>query len=198
MFTKWMKDQDKILQGQSQCRRIGSGKKAFFPALEEYLCASIKLRNERGLMTNGPMIKRLAITYIAGNATEEEKESFKASNGWLENFLKRNAIASRMPTHVAQQNKRNTTDTKREICEFIPKVRAFSREYGETNLFNFDETPIYVDSPMNRTYVPRGSKSVRIITTNNEKLRFTVGLTISAAGKLLPAFVIFKGLKKVI
>ena len=90
MFTKWMKNKDKILNEQAEVRRIGSGSKPLFPELEDYLHSYIKTRTDKGFKTNGPMIKQLALDYISEHGTEEQKATFKASNGWMERFLKRN------------------------------------------------------------------------------------------------------------
>jgi hypothetical protein len=50
--------------------------------------------------------------------------------------------------------------------------------------------------PGERTMHFRGAKTVDIINTGHENLRFTVTLTINANGDILPAFLIFKNLKK--
>lgn len=59
-----------------------------------------------------------------------------------------------------------------------------------------DETPVYIDMPGERTMHFKGSKTVDIINTGHEKSRFTVTITINANGDVLPAFLIFKKLKK--
>ena len=51
--------------------------------------------------------------------------------------------------------------------------------------------------PHNTTLEERGTQSIEILSSGNEKTRFTVCLTISAAGRLLPAYVLFKNLVKV-
>ncbi len=47
-----------------------------------------------------------------------------------------------------------------------------------------------------RTLNKRGAKQVRIRSTGAEKRRFTVAATCSSDGKMLPAFAIFKGKRK--
>lgn len=69
------------LANSVKVRRIGSGSKPFFPELEDYLNRNIKTRTDNGLKTNGPMIKQLGLAYIAVHGTEEQKATFKASNG---------------------------------------------------------------------------------------------------------------------
>lgn len=89
MFTKWIKNKDTILNEQAEVRRIGSGCKPSFAELEDYLHSYIQTRTDKGFKTNGPIIKQLALDYISVHGTEEQKATFKVSNGWLERFLKR-------------------------------------------------------------------------------------------------------------
>ena len=60
-----------------------------------------------------------------------------------------------------------------------------------------DEMPMYFDSPSNRTFKLKGSQTVKIKTTNNEKLRFTLILCAYNDGRRCRPAIIFKGLKKV-
>ncbi len=60
-----------------------------------------------------------------------------------------------------------------------------------------DETPTYFDMVSSRTLDFVGAKSIELLSTGHDKNRFTVTLTISPIGEILPALVLFKGLKKV-
>ena len=60
-----------------------------------------------------------------------------------------------------------------------------------------DETPVYTDMVSDRTMEFIQVKNVDGATTCHGKSRFTVVLTVSIAGKMLKAYVIFKGLKNV-
>ncbi|CAG8447994.1 9949_t:CDS:2 [Diversispora eburnea] len=56
-----------------------------------------------------------------------------------------------------------------------------------------DETPIFFDMVGNTTIEVKGSKTVEIRSTENNKNRFTCVLTVLADGTKLPPMVIFKG-----
>ena len=60
-----------------------------------------------------------------------------------------------------------------------------------------NETPVYVDMPHRRTIHPKGDKTVDMVTSGNEKTRFTVVITASADGRIWPGFMILRGLKKI-
>ena len=65
------------------------------------------------------------------------------------------------------------------------------------NILNMDETPMYFDMAHDTTYAPIGAKDVAVSTTGYSKLRFTVVLTISAAGRRHKPMIIFKNLKNI-
>ena len=55
-----------------------------------------------------------------------------------------------------------------------------------------DEVPLTFDIPVNRTAEERGTSTVSMRTTGNEKSSFTVVLACHANGQTLPPMVIFK------
>ena len=55
-----------------------------------------------------------------------------------------------------------------------------------------DETPVFLNMPLTKTIVKRGSRQVIIKTQNQEKCRISVLLTIVADGSKLPPMIIFK------
>ena len=57
---------------------------------------------------------------------------------------------------------------------------------------NPDETPIWFNMPRNYTFTEKGTKEVFIKTLGCEKQRVTVMLAITADGRKVPPFLIFK------
>ncbi len=70
------------------------------------------------------------------------------------------------------------------------------KDYDQDCILNFDETPCYITDQHKKTIDQRGAKSIEVIGTGSES-RFTVGITITAAGTMLPGYIIWKGLKNV-
>ena len=56
---------------------------------------------------------------------------------------------------------------------------------------------MYFDMAHDTTHAPIGAKDVAVSTTGYSKLRFTVVLTISAAGRRHKPMIIFKNLKNI-
>ena len=71
-----------------------------------------------------------------------------------------------------------------------PSTSLSSRNVKRTSLMT---TPVYFDLVPGKTINEKGVKSVLIRTTGNEKRHFTVVLTVSANGDVLPPMIIFKG-----
>lgn len=56
-----------------------------------------------------------------------------------------------------------------------------------------DETPVFLDLVPNKVVDKKGKKTIQVRTTGSDKNRITATLCCTAAGKLLPPFVVFKG-----
>ena len=117
---------------------------------------------------------------------------FNASRGWCQKFLKRHSLTLRMKTSLAQ---RLPTDLEEHITAFhrhLYRLRC-SEDFDEELIGNMDETPPFFDVVPGCTIDKIGRKSVLIRTTGRDKIHLTVTLTVTASGKMLPSFIIFKG-----
>ena len=128
----------------------------------------------------------------------DSKLRFKASNGFLHNFLRRNKLVRRGVMSVGQKVPPNAP----QLCEkFLNIMKDLNGTYQV--ILNMDETPMYFDLPSSHCIDFKGVKTVTMKTTGNEKLRYTVvlsaGVTKSAEGWKsfrLPLMLIFKNLVK--
>ena len=89
-----------------------------------------------------------------------------------------------MCTHISQNLPK---DLEKKIKDFRSEVTK--NEY----IANMDETPVYLDLVPNKVVDKKGKKTIQVCTTTSEKNRITATLCCTAAGKLLPPFVVFKG-----
>ena len=121
--------------------------------------------------------------------TGETAEEFKASNGWLNNFLKRKNLVIR----------RITTKGREAPKMAIPIIRKFFKDcqnmmniekYTPAEIINMDETSIYLDFPSNFTYDIKGSKRVSCTTTGNERTRLSAGFSATASGVKLATIIV--------
>jgi hypothetical protein len=100
----------------------------------------IEMRDKKiQVLTNDIKLKALELGPI----------NFKASDGWLEKFLKRNKISYRCTTKIVQQLR---DDSHEKIIDFLGKIMEFMTKFKLRNngiepvSLNFDETPIYLNN----------------------------------------------------
>ena len=97
----------------------------------------------------------------------------------------------RCRTHIAQRLPEDYEDKVTEFQRFIIMQRK--RDIYEANqIGNADQTPLTFDIPHTMTIDTKGSSTVNIKVTGNEKNRFTVMLACTSDGGKLPPFIIFK------
>ena len=132
-------------------------------------------------------ISRRRVQLWATEMTNEDERDFKASNGWLDKFLKRNGFSLRKRTTVCQR----TPD------EYIPKLVSFVYHLGEVrkngkypdkNVYVMDELSLWLEPLSETTISVKGDKNIPILSSGSEKMRITVVLTAKANGKKLKPF----------
>ena len=123
------------------------------------------------------------------------RPNFKASDGWVRKFMKRNDLVLRARTHISQtlpkELEHKITAFHREVASIF-EHSDFALDY----VCNMDETPVFLDLVPNRVVDRKGKKTITVRTTASEKNRITATLCCSASGKMLPPFVVFKGKTK--
>nr|XP_054928945.1 uncharacterized protein LOC129385819 [Dermacentor andersoni] len=82
-------------------------------------------------------------------------------------------------------------DKVRDFHRFVIRIRE-DKKFLLSQIGNADQTPINFDMPRNSTVDMKGAKSVQVKTTGAEKQRCTVMLAVTADGRKLPPFVVFK------
>ena len=116
----------------------------------------------------------------------------QCSNGWLDQFMRRNCLSIRRATNKPILSADELSS--RGAC-FIRHIRdIISREGIElSDIYNVDETAIFADAVDDTTVDFTGSTSVQIGATGFEKLRFTGIVAASASGRKLRPVIIEKG-----
>ena len=143
---------------------------SLYPLLDTALVNFIKQKREERLAVTGNMIRRKARA-VFNELYPESNTTFKASKGWLERFLRQNDMTFRLATSVGQKIPQDA----QERCDaFLDDMKCL-KNYNV--IMNMDETPCCFDIPRSSTFDLKGVKTVKMKTTGNEKLRFTVALT---------------------
>uniref|UniRef100_A0A914Q3J2 HTH CENPB-type domain-containing protein n=1 Tax=Panagrolaimus davidi TaxID=227884 RepID=A0A914Q3J2_9BILA len=121
--------------------------------------------------------------------------NFKASEGWLHAFKKKNGIVSRKINAVVTKAQiANQPELDDTIEEFRVKMKAVMAENRLEKVFNADQTGIKQEMISGRTLAIKGEKKIKAVVkrVNATTHSYTVQVCVSADGKLiLPAMVVF-------
>lgn len=63
----------------------------------------------------------------------------------------------------------------------------------QKKLINMDETRVELENPFDKTIELKGAKKVPGLTTNSNKIAYTIGLTVMDDGSKFPPFIILPG-----
>ena len=83
---------------------------------------------------------------------------FQASNNWCTRFLRRNNLALRQKTKIAQKLPGDLEEKIVNFHCFVLNCRK-KANYELANIGNMDETPVWFDMPSTRTVNARGEKN---------------------------------------
>jgi len=192
MVGRWVKASASWTSEVSRnSKKIGSGRKVFYPEAEKRLYNWIIEQRKQGIAVTYSIIrvkmleilKESDIVILYGDLTND----FKMSVNWLYAFMKRQRLSLRRRIKISQKLPQQTEELLERFRQFVAHLRI-EKCYEMCNIFNMDETPVWFDMAGNFTVNQIGEKTVHIRETGNEKNRFTIVLTC-AAGR---SFKIFK------
>ncbi|PFX13576.1 Pogo transposable element with KRAB domain [Stylophora pistillata] len=196
MIRRWRKNSSKISSEsssmvQSKKKRLsGTGRKPVLGDLEEELLE--KIIDEREKHHHVPC--KLVNVWVQELATAHNLEGFRASRGWLFNFMRRSNLSVRRRTTTGQTMLKGALQKSANFVKFCEKQRS-EFNFSLRSIANMDETPIWVDILSETTVEQRGSKTIPIKSTGHEKQRITVCLAVKVDGSKLKPFVFIPGKK---
>ena len=98
---------------------------------------------ENGGIVSGLYIKLKALKYMQENHPNVQ---FKASDGWLRNFNKRNGFTLRRVTTTGREMPENTLEI---LLKHLDECEKLLTGIDRNQILNMDETSIYLDSASN-------------------------------------------------
>ena len=125
---------------------------------------------------------------------KQKDKQFHTLQKWCYGFLKRYSYGSRHTSHVGQQI---IDSSKIDYENFFKILYIYRKELNELddriNIFNMDETPIYLEMFSKTCVVKIRERSVNVKTFGSDRNRISLILCISANELKLPSLIIFKG-----
>ena len=160
-----------------------------FPQIEEAVYELFQQRRSRELAVNGRWIHQTAREEAI--KLDIDETTFKASKRWISRFLRRYDLSLRAPTSVGQKD---PDDNRKQALAFFDFFSRFRQSFNDHRIkyANMDQVPVWFDMPGGRTYDFEGNRTIKILTTGNEKLRFTVVLCILSIGEKIKPMIIFR------
>ena len=185
----WRKDGSQIREqagassGAARKRLRGGGRKPRDKILEERLRDQILLHRENRLRVSRTMIQRWAREWSDCDG------EFKASNGWLQRFLRRYGFSLRRRTSVSQKK---PSDCIEKIVSFILYLRRLvtANTFSSSFIYAMDETPVWIEPVGSTSIDKKGVRDVPIKSTGHEKVRITVILTARGDGSKLKPYIV--------
>ena len=186
MVRKWRKQEEDLRQVKKTKKSL-RWHKASWPQLEDQLEQWVVEQRtaSRSVSTVTVRMKATAL------AQDMNINNFRGGPSWCFRFMRRRNLSIRTRTTVSQllpKDYQEKLATFRAYC----KNKITEKKIHPEHIINMDEVPLTFDIPVNRTVEKRGTSTVSIRTTGNEKSSFTVVLACHANGQKLPPMVIFK------
>lgn len=199
ILYKWLGKELEFLttKNKNKTKKMGNhGRKAKHSTHEQTLYNQIIQQRRQGIPLSWTIVREQMLSLVA-----DDDPTFKASSGWAYGFAKRYFLTLRVPTLKRPNSNFNVTfdnqqqEKKQSFIAYTNNLIS-ANNYNEDHIINMDETPVWFDSPINKTVEVVGSKKVAIKTTGNDKDRVTVVLAVTKSGKMLTPTIIEKSASK--
>lgn len=187
LIRYWQKQKEKLSNAAVTIRSFRGPKFGKFQNVEKDVLEYItETRRTSGMALSHEQIqnKAQAIAQKHGISSQD----FKASRGWATRFMSRNGVSRRRGTSLTLQLPKDCTGTTAGFYRFIICKRQ-EHQFLLSQIGSADRTPIFFDVPQITTVNENGVSSV---VTGGEKVGCTVILAITADGRKLPPYVVFK------
>jgi hypothetical protein len=167
-------------------RRLHSGRKSALEEVKLVLKAFIFKIRESGVQVTNKMVEREASRLLPSfkNKTPRSKELC------VFRFTRSLGLTQRAATHTAQKH---FNETARDAKDFIDMVRLKLVGRNLDDVLNMDQTPIPFSYHSGKTLDVKGTKTIHARASTTDTKRVTLAATVSASGKMLTPYLIFKG-----
>jgi hypothetical protein len=108
----------------------------------------------------------------------------------MHRFTRSLGLTQRVSTHTAQKH---FMETAADAKDFIAMVKQKLEGRNLEDILNMDQTPIPFSYHSTKTLEVKGTKTIHARAPTTDTKRVTLAATVTASGKMLPPFLIFKG-----
>ena len=176
--------------------RVGSGRTTILMALEEaQIAAALRYSADLGHPLKREDLKLMVQSFVTSQKRKTPFADGKPGNDFCRGFEARHPeIGKQIPELVTEA--RNHALSAETLDRFFLMYENLLDQHNLRDqphrIFNLDETGLNANPVNGKVYVEKG-KSAVVLNANCGKTSYSVMFCISADGKYLPPFVIYKG-----
>lgn len=149
-----------------------------FKDVDECVLQWFRKCRDTNLPISGPLIQEKATEFAA----KLGKPNFRASNGWLQNFKRRNEVGFKKITG-------ESADVDDNVCtEWTEKLSDLTRGYTPEDIFNADETGLYYQCLPDKTLAFKGD-SCHGGKNSKNRVKLLLGANQTGTIKLKPLLI---------
>ena len=180
--------------GKERKTLAGADRKPFNELVENQVLEWIYDRREKHLRVSCVLIMKKAKAIYDELPDPQKSESFVASRGWLEKFMRRHGLSLRRFTSIGQKDPQQLIN---RLVSYVIHARRMQMRcnFKASQIYAMDETPVWQDMVGTTTVSKVGSQDVVLKSTGYEKTRVSVCLTARADETKLKPFIVFKEAK---
>lgn len=187
-YRNWIKLKPAIEKSNPTACSVHPGRTSILAPHEPELLRFIFELREQGMQVSIAMVCRKAQELCR----EFREKSWSAAYQSTARWVKHNGLTHRMGTHESQ---RPPSEMAGEAGDFMATIRPLLKgpHRNEDFVMNMDQTPIPFTFNTNPTLQLKGTKTVNIRKSMCDTKRDTLAMTVTASGRCLTPFLVFKG-----
>ena len=189
-YRDWKKKMASIVEKKrlkGNAESLHTGPKSTIAHIHEELLAYVFKCRDMGMGITTRLIRLQACKLCP----EFQKKKLWAQEKCIQRFAKRFGLVYRNATHVATVDPINSHGEAEEFMEYVrPLVNGPHRH--PDFIINMDQTPVWFTYDRPKTLDLIGTKTVNVRKSTNDTKRATLALTVTASGKVLTPFMVFK------
>ena len=188
-FLNWRSElQSMSSWNNSKAKSLCVGRASCLADVQDELLRYIFEQREQGIGVSTTMV----IIKATSISRDFKSKSPTAQYHSARRFVKSHGFVHRMATHESQRNPLELVEETSDFLNYIrPKLKQPCRDMDY--IMNMDQTPIPFTYNSKRTLELVGVKTVHVIRSTNDTKRATCAMTVTASGKILKPFLVFKG-----
>ena len=171
---------------KGKARKIHGGRPGILKPVETQLKSFVFKVRKQGVQLTNRMIGREAARLVPSFVQKSERSRIVS----VSRFSRSIGLTLRAATHTAQKH---YVETAADAKDFIVMVKQKLEGRNRDDILNMDQTPIPFSYHSNKILNVKGARTVHTRASTSDTKRITLAATVTASGKMLPPFLIFKG-----